>query len=347
MLNQILAKFKEEISNINEKKALNDLKLSYLGKSGIITLQFKKIVELNVENRKEYSSRVNLVKTEIETLIAAKLAKIQKQEIVKLLDSEKVDVTLPSRKKFYGSIHLISQVTEELLSIFSMFNLTAVEGPNIENDWYNFSALNIGSNHAARQMHDTFYLNNSDTSNQLLLRTHTSTIQIRAMEQQKPPIYLVAPGRVYRSDFDSTHTPMFHQIEGLIVDKNIHMGHLKHIIINFIKMFFERQDIEIMFRPSFFPFTEPSAEVDIKCWINNKWLEVLGCGIVHPNVLRNVNIDPDEYQGLAFGLGIERLAMLKYGITDLRKFFENDQRWLQHYSFSAFNIPTILHGLSR
>ncbi|KJV57521.1 phenylalanine--tRNA ligase, alpha subunit [Orientia chuto str. Dubai] len=347
MLNQILSKFREEISNINEKKALNNLKLRYLGKSGIITLQFKNIAELDIEHRRDYKSKVSLVKTEIETLISTKLAEIQKQEMIKLLDSEKIDVTLPSRKKFHGSIHPISQVTEELLSIFSMFNLKVFDGPNIESDWYNFSALNIGSNHAARQMHDTFYLNNSATSNQMLLRTHTSNVSIRIMEQQKPPIYLVAPGRVYRSDFDATHTPMFHQIDGIIVDKNIHMGHLKYIIINFIKMFFEKKDIEIIFRPSFFPFTEPSAEVDIKCSINNKWLEVLGCGMIHPNVLRNVNIDPDEYQAIAFGLGIERFAMLKYGITDLRKFFENDQRWLQYYSFSAFDIHTMLYGLSR
>ncbi len=346
MLDHILSTLKDEINNAHDIKAIDRIKLSYFGKNGIITLQLKNLAKLDINEKKEFGKKINVIKIQAEKIITQKLIEIREQEVFLSLQTDKLDVTLPARSKFKGSIHPISQVTEELLNIFSMFNFKIAEGPDIENDWYNFTALNIGMNHPARQMHDTFYLKNV-SNNQILLRTHTSTIQIRSMEQQKPPIYLIAPGRTYRSDSDTTHTPMFHQIEGLVIDKNINMGHLKYLITSFIKMFFEQEDIEIMFRPSFFPFTEPSAEVDIKSRQNNQWLEVLGCGMVHPNVLRNVNIDPEEHQGFAFGLGIERFAMLKYNISDLRKFFENDQRWLHHYSFSVFDIPQHINKVSK
>lgn len=345
MLNQILFEFKNKVNGIVNKKELHDLRISYLGKEGIVTLQLKQFTKLNINERKEIGKQIHAIKLQIESLVTSKLCEIEEQEMHQSLAAEKIDVTLPSRKLMQGSIHPISQAIEEMINILAQFNFKIVEGPNIENDWYNFTALNMPGNHPARQMHDTFYLNNASNNN-LLLRTHTSNVSIRTMEHMQPPIYIAAPGRTYRADSDATHTPMFHQMEGLIVDKNLHMGHLKYIVNKFLKMFFGIEDIEIMFRPSFFPFTEPSAEVDIKYPGQSKWLEVLGCGMLHPNVLRNVNIDPNEYQGLAFGVGIERLAMLKYGINDLRKLFENDQRWLKHYSFTTFNIPSTLRGLN-
>jgi phenylalanyl-tRNA synthetase alpha chain len=230
----------------------------------------------------------------------------------------------------------------ELLEIFVRLGCEVKEGNSIEDDWHNFTALNFPEHHPARQMHDTFYLQDDS-----LLRTHTSTVQIRSMISGKPPFRFVAPGRTYRSDSDMTHTPMFHQIEALVIDKDLHMGHLKHFVTEFIHQFFERDDMEVRLRPSFFPFTEPSAEVDIRMNSEGKWLEVLGCGMVHPNVLRNCNIDPEEYQGFALGMGVERFAMLKYGIEDLRQFFEGDKRWLDHYSFSAFDVPSFAGGLTR
>jgi len=260
---------------------------------------------------------------------------------------------LPGRTYFAGKIHPVSQVIDEVTSIFSEIGFSVEEGPDVENEYYNFSALNTPENHPARDMHDTFYL---DRSKDLLLRTHTSPVQIRTMLKGKPPFKIIAPGRTYRCDSDQTHSPMFHQLEGLHIDKNINMGHLKGCLYYFVKKFFEVEKVKIRFRPSHFPFTEPSAEVDIgykiqdgkiKIGEGDKWLEILGCGMVHPNVLKNVKVNPKQYQGYAFGVGIDRLAMLKYGINDLRAFFESDIRWLEFYGFDPLDVPTNYRGLSR
>jgi phenylalanyl-tRNA synthetase alpha chain len=278
---------------------------------------------------------------------------IEKKEINKKLEKEKIDITLPERPFVQGKIHPVSQVIDEISSIFSEIGFSVEEGPDVENEYNNFTALNTPDNHPARDMHDTFYL---DDTKELLLRTHTSPVQIRTMLNDKPPFKIIAPGRTYRSDSDQTHTPMFHQVEGLHIDKNINMGHLKGCLNYFIKEFFEVDKIKMRFRPSHFPFTEPSAEVDIGYEIKDgkivigegdKWLEVLGCGMVHPNVLKNVKVNPDEFQGYAFGIGIDRLAMLKYGINDLRAFFDCDYRWLNHFGFDPIDVPTNYRGLSR
>jgi phenylalanyl-tRNA synthetase alpha chain len=306
----------------------------------------KKLGQLDGEERKNFGLAINKVKEQIQELLSKRYSILEKEELNKRFYQEKLDLTIPARPYKQGSIHPITQCLDELIQIFAQLGFTIKYGPNIESDWYNFTALNIDENHPARQMHDTFYLQGQKDNN-VLLRTHTSPIQIRTMQSEKPPFRFIAPGRTYRSDSDMTHTPMFHQIEGLVIDKDIHMGHLKYVINDLISSFFEQSDIEVQFRPSFFPFTEPSAEVDIRIQGNNKWLEVLGCGMVHPNVLRNVGIDPNEYQGFAFGLGIERFAMLKYGIKDLRQFFEGDMRWLKHYGFSPFDIPSLVGGLTK
>jgi len=282
-----------------------------------------------------------------------KLVDFDQSEINKKLKNEKIDITLPGRTYFAGKIHPVSQVIDEVTSIFAEIGFSVEEGPDVENEYYNFSALNTPENHPARDMQDTFYL---DYSKDLLLRTHTSPVQIRTMLKSKPPFKIIAPGRTYRCDSDQTHSPMFHQLEGLHIDKNINMGHLKGCLYYFVKKFFEVEKVKIRFRPSHFPFTEPSAEVDIgykiqdgqiKIGEGDKWLEILGCGMVHPNVLKNVKVNPKQYQGYAFGVGIDRLAMLKYGINDLRAFFESDIRWLEFYGFDPLDVPTNYRGLSR
>ena len=269
------------------------------------------------------------------------------------MEKEKIDVTLPERSFARGKIHPVSQTIDEISSIFSEIGFCVEEGPDVENEYNNFTALNTPDNHPARDMHDTFYL---DEKKERLLRTHTSPVQIRTMLKDKPPFKIIAPGRTYRSDSDQTHSPMFHQVEGLHVDKNINMGHLKGCLNYFIKEFFEVKKIKMRFRPSHFPFTEPSAEVDIGYEIKDgkiiigegdQWLEILGCGMVHPNVLKNVKVDPTKFQGYAFGIGIDRLAMLKYGINDLRAFFDCDYRWLNHFGFDPLDVPTNYRGLSR
>tara|TARA_Y100000816_G_C26060476_1_gene556829 strand:+ start:40 stop:1107 length:1068 start_codon:yes stop_codon:yes gene_type:complete len=332
---------------------LNQIKSDLFGKNGLISTQFKKIGTIVESERKKFASDLNLVKDELQDLINSKINEVESAEINKRLDKEKIDITLPERSFVRGKIHPVSQTIDEISSIFSEIGFSVEEGPDVENEYNNFTALNTPDNHPARDMHDTFYL---DEKKQKLLRTHTSPVQIRTMLRDKPPFKIIAPGRTYRSDSDQTHSPMFHQVEGLHIDKNINMGHLKGCLNYFIKEFFEIEKIKMRFRPSHFPFTEPSAEVDIgyemkdgKILIGegNQWLEILGCGMVHPNVLKNAKVNPTKFQGYAFGIGIDRLAMLKYGINDLRAFFDCDYRWLNHFGFDPLDVPTNYRGLSR
>ena len=352
-----IIKIKEEYLNklqeISELKDINEIKSDLFGKNGKISNEFKKMGSLPSEDRKKVSLDLNATKNELQNLIEKKIKDIEINEINLKLKNEKVDVTLPERTFSRGKIHPVSQVIDEISSIFSEIGFNVEEGPDVENEYNNFTALNTPENHPARDMHDTFYL---DKNKKFLLRTHTSPVQVRTMLQGKPPFKIIAPGRTYRSDSDQTHTPMFHQVEGLHIDKNINMGHLKGCLNYFIKEFFEVEKIKMRFRPSHFPFTEPSAEVDIGYELKNgkiiigegdKWLEILGCGMVHPNVLKNVKVDPIKYQGYAFGMGIDRLAMLKYGINDLRAFFETDYRWLSHFGFDPLDVPSSYRGLSR
>ena len=352
-----IIKIKDEYLNklkeISDVKEINQLKSELFGKSGKISNEFKKMGSLNSEDRKKTSSELNDAKNELQNLIEKKIKDIEINEINLKLKNERVDVTLPGRSFKRGKIHPVSQVIDEISSIFSEIGFSVEEGPDVENEYNNFTALNTPENHPARDMHDTFYL---DKNKKFLLRTHTSPVQVRTMLDGKPPFKIIAPGRTYRSDSDQTHSPMFHQVEGLHIDKNINMSHLKGCLNYFIKEFFEVDKIKMRFRPSHFPFTEPSAEVDIGYELKDgkiiigegdKWLEILGCGMVHPNVLKNVKVDPNKYQGYAFGIGIDRLAMLKYGINDLRAFFETDYRWLSHFGFDPLDVPSSYRGLSR
>ena len=352
-----LKKMKDEfLSKLREKldlSEINQIKADLFGKNGLVSLQFKKIGTIAESERKKFASDLNVIKNELQDLINSKINELQNEEINKRLQKEKIDVTLPGRSFVRGKIHPVSQTIDEISSIFSEIGFSVEEGPDVENEYNNFTALNTPDNHPARDMHDTFYL---DEKKQKLLRTHTSPVQIRTMLKGKPPFRIIAPGRTYRSDSDQTHSPMFHQVEGLHIDKNINMGHLKGCLNYFIKEFFEIDKIKMRFRPSHFPFTEPSAEVDIgyemkdgKIIIGegNQWLEILGCGMVHPNVLKNVKVDPKNFQGYAFGIGIDRLAMLKYGINDLRAFFDCDYRWINHFGFDPLDVPTNYRGLSR
>ena len=332
---------------------INEIKSNLFGKSGLISSQFKKIGSIAENERKKFASDLNVIKDELQNLIDRKINEIQNLEVNEKLEKEKIDITLPERTFIRGKIHPVSQTIDEISSIFSEIGFSVEEGPDLENEYNNFTALNTPDNHPARDMHDTFYL---DEKKEKLLRTHTSPVQIRTMQKNKPPFKIIAPGRTYRSDSDQTHAPMFHQVEGLHIDKEINMGHLKGCLNYFIKEFFEVAKIKMRFRPSHFPFTEPSAEVDIGYEIKdgkiiigegNQWLEILGCGMVHPNVLKNVKVDPTKFQGYAFGIGIDRLAMLKYGINDLRAFFDCDYRWLNHFGFDPLDVPTNYRGLSR
>ena len=344
-----------KIEAANDLKSLEEVRVTALGKKGAITDLMKTLGKLDGEERKQKGQELNALKDEIADFIKAREAKLKKEEMDKRLATETLDVTLPPLPKKMGHVHPISQTMEELQKIFAEMGFSVAEGPDIEDDWHNFTALNFPPGHPAREMQDTFFLP-SDPNEQnaeiatKVLRTHTSSVQIREMEKHGAPIKIICMGRVYRSDYDMTHTPMFHQVEGLYVNKNVNMGHLKGCLIEFLSAYFEVEDLPIRLRPSFFPFVEPGAEVDIGCSRKNgelkiaraeneleqEWLEVLGCGMVHPNVLKNCGIDPDEYQGFAFGTGIDRLAMLKYGIPDLRSMFESDTRWLQHYGFNLF-----------
>ena len=352
-LKKIRDEYLSKLKSRLDLSQVNQLKVDLFGKNGLITNQFKKIGSISDSERKVYATELNNIKVELQNLINSKINEIEISEINKKLQKEKIDITLPERPIIRGKIHPVSQTIDEISSIFSEIGFSVEEGPDVENEYNNFTALNTPDHHPARDMHDTFYL---DEKKQKLLRTHTSPVQIRTMIKDKPPFKIIAPGRTYRSDSDQTHAPMFHQVEGLHVDKDINMGHLKGCLNYFIKEFFEVDKIKMRFRPSHFPFTEPSAEVDIGYKIQNgkivigegdQWLEILGCGMVHPNVLKNVKVNPDKFQGYAFGIGIDRLAMLKYGINDLRAFFECDYRWLNHFGFDPLDVPTNYRGLSR
>ena len=352
-LKKIKDEFLAKLSGKLDISEINQIKSDLFGKSGLISTQFKKIGTIAESERKKFASDLNIIKDELQDLINSKTNELKSAEINEKLEKEKIDITLPERSFVRGKIHPVSQTIDEISSIFSEIGFSVEEGPDVENEYNNFTALNTPENHPARDMHDTFYL---DEKKQKLLRTHTSPVQIRTMLKDKPPFKIIAPGRTYRSDSDQTHSPMFHQVEGLHIDKNINMGHLKGCLNYFIKEFFEVDKIKMRFRPSHFPFTEPSAEVDIgyemkdgKIIIGegNQWLEILGCGMVHPNVLKNVKVDPSKFQGYAFGIGIDRLAMLKYGINDLRAFFDCDYRWLNHFGFDPLDVPTNYRGLSR
>ena len=346
---EILLKLKSKL-NLSE---VNQMKSDLFGKNGLVSSQFKKIGTIAETERKKFASELNVIKDELQDLINLKIKEIENEEIKEKLQKEKIDITLPERPFVRGKIHPVSQTIDEISSIFSEIGFSVEEGPDVESEYNNFTALNTPENHPARDMHDTFYL---DEKKERLLRTHTSPVQIRTMLKDKPPFKIIAPGRTYRSDSDQTHAPMFHQVEGLHIDKDINMGHLKGCLNYFIKEFFELDKIKMRFRPSHFPFTEPSAEVDIGYEMKDgkivigegdQWLEILGCGMVHPNVLRNVKVDPIKFQGYAFGMGIDRLAMLKYGINDLRAFFDCDYRWLNHFGFDPLDVPTNYRGLSR
>ena len=352
-LKKIRDEFVSKLEGKIDLSEINQIKSELFGKNGLVSSQFKKIGTIVESERKKFASDLNIIKDELQDLINSKINELEKFEINKKLEKEKVDITLPERSFVRGKIHPVSQTIDEISSIFSEIGFSVEEGPDVENEYNNFTALNTPDNHPARDMHDTFYL---DEKKQKLLRTHTSPVQIRTMLKDKPPFKIIAPGRTYRSDSDQTHAPMFHQVEGLHIDKNINMGHLKGCLNYFIKEFFEVDKIKMRFRPSHFPFTEPSAEVDIGYEIKdgkiiigegNQWLEILGCGMVHPNVLKNVKVDPTKFQGYAFGIGIDRLAMLKYGINDLRAFFDCDYRWLNHFGFDPLDVPTNYRGLSR
>ena len=338
--------------------ALQDVRVAYLGKNGLLAAHpyFQTIKTAAPEEKKVIGSDRAAATSALTEEIENRKSALELSELNERIAKECVDITLPASPALRGSIHPITQVTEELIAIFADFGFSVAEGPEIEDDFHNFTALNIPESHPARQMHDTFYLKGKMADGQhAVLRTHTSPVQIRTMIGQKPPIRIIAPGTTYRSDSDMTHTPMFHQIEGLVIEKNVHMGHLKGLLHDALAAFFGLEKLPMRFRASFFPFTEPSAEVDIGCkrgkdalviGEGNDWLEVAGCGMVHPNVLRNCGLDPTQWQGFAFGCGIERLAMLKYNIPDLRTMFEGDVRWLKHYGFSALDIPNLVKGVA-
>jgi phenylalanyl-tRNA synthetase alpha chain len=335
--------------------ALEAERVAALGKQGAITQLLKTLGGMTPEQRQAEGPRIHGLREQVTGAIAARKAALERAELDRRLATETLDMTLPVSAGEQGSVHPVSQVMDELAEIFADLGFSVATGPEIEDDWRNFTALNIPESHPARAMHDTFYFDRTDDEGRkMLLRTHTSPVQIRTMMSQKPPIRIIAPGRTYRSDSDATHTPMFHQVEGLVIDKGIHLGHLKWTLETFLKAFFERDGIVLRLRPSYFPFTEPSAEVDVGyTMVNGRrvlggadgWMELLGSGMVHPRVIAACGLDPEEWQGFAFGCGIDRLAMLKYGMDDLRAFFDGDLRWLRHYGFKALDVPTLSGGV--
>jgi phenylalanyl-tRNA synthetase alpha chain len=354
-LSQLQSEALAAVAATSSLPALEEVRVAYLGKKGKVTELMKTLGAMAPEERKAFGATVNQVKDTVSIAIDSRRAVLEQSAIAGRLQSEWLDISQPIRPERSGRIHPITQVIDEITAIFADLGFSVAEGPEIESDHYNFEALNFPAHHPARDMHDTFFLQ-GDGKNKTLLRTHTSPVQIRTMKNGKPPFRFIAPGKTFRCDSDMTHTPMFHQIEGFVLDKKIHMGHLKGTIEHLVNTFFEVKDVPVRFRPSFFPFTEPSAEVDIGCsrengelkiGVGKDWLEVMGCGMIHPNVLKNCGIDPNEWQGFAFGLGVERFAMLKYGIPDLRTFFESDIRWLQHYGFGALDIPSLVRGISQ
>jgi phenylalanyl-tRNA synthetase alpha chain len=384
-LDQLSGDLLARISSAGDLAALEGERVSALGKQGRITLLLKTLGGMTPEQRQSEGPRIHALREAVTEAIAARKAALESEALERRLATEGLDLTLPVAPAAQGSVHPVSQVMDELAEIFADMGFSVATGPEIEDDWHNFTALNFPPDHPARAMHDTFYLREAggegdsrhpggsrdlqeegrggsprgpgfrrDDGEPMLLRTHTSPVQIRAMQSQKPPIYIIAPGRTYRSDNDSTHTPMFHQVEGLVIDRGIHLGHLKWTLETFLKAFFEREDIVLRLRPSYFPFTEPSAEVDVGFTRvkgrrvlggTEGWMELLGSGMVHPRVIANCGLDPEEWQGFAFGCGIDRLAMLKYGMDDLRAFFDGDLRWLRHYGFAALDVPTLSGGV--
>lgn len=349
--------FLAAIADAVEERTLEDVRVAALGKKGRVSELMKGLGGMSPEERKTMGPLLNGLKDRLTDAIAARKAALAEAALETRLSSERIDVTLPVREQALeaGRIHPLTQVWDEVVAVFADMGFTVEQGPDIESDHYNFTALNFPEGHPAREMHDTFYFETRADGTRPLLRTHTSPVQVRTMERGKPPFRFICPGRTYRCDSDQTHTPQFHQIEGLVVDETTHLGHLKWTLEEFLRAFFEVDGVELRMRPSFFPFTEPSMEVDVRCArLGNEirigegddWLEILGCGMVHPNVLRAAGVDPDRYQGFAFGMGLDRLAMLKYGIPDLRAFFESDLRWLRHYGFSALDVPTLAGGLS-
>jgi phenylalanyl-tRNA synthetase alpha chain len=368
-IDQMQADLRAQIGAADSLNAIEAIRVAALGKSGTVTALLKTLGGMTPEQRQSEGPRINGLRESVSAAITARKADLESAELAAALAAERVDLTLPAPEVPRGSVHPVAQVMDELAEIFADLGFAVAEGPEIEDDWHNFSALNIPETHPARAMHDTFYFpdqmmvedpgSESGASRKMLLRTHTSPVQIRTMVTQEPPIRIIAPGRVYRSDSDATHTPMFHQIEGLVIDRGIHLGHLKWTLETFLKAFFEREDISLRLRPSYFPFTEPSVEVDVGYTLvggkrviggsgdaaDGGWMEVLGSGMVHPKVIAACGLDPDIWQGFAFGTGVDRLAMLKYGMDDLRAFFDGDMRWLGHYGFGALDVPTLSGGV--
>jgi phenylalanyl-tRNA synthetase alpha chain len=356
-LDQLKSDWLARIDGARDPAALEAERVAALGKQGAVTGLLKTLGGMTPEERGEQGPRIHALREAVTGAIAARKEALDTAALEQRLATERLDLSLPVDIGPQGSVHPISQVMDELAEIFADLGFNVATGPEIEDDWRNFTALNIPETHPARAMHDTFYFGDNQRDaegRRMLLRTHTSPVQIRAMMSEAPPLRLIAPGRVYRSDSDATHTPMFHQVEGLVIDKGITLGHLKWTLETFLKAFFERDDIVLRLRPSYFPFTEPSAEVDIGYTLQNgrralggtdHWMELLGSGMVHPRVLANCGLDPDEWQGFAFGCGIDRLAMLKYGMDDLRAFFDGDIRWLKHYGFRALDVPTLSGGV--
>ncbi|RAI03338.1 phenylalanine--tRNA ligase subunit alpha [Acuticoccus sediminis] len=357
-LDEMEAAIAAEIAAANDEASLEQVRISALGKKGSVSERMKTLGSMSPDERKVMGPALNGLKARVTDAIAARREALKTVALERQLVEERLDVSLDPRANGLtrGRIHPISQVWEELSAIFADLGFRVAEGPDIETDDLNFTKLNFPEGHPARDMHDTFFLPERPDGTRRLLRTHTSPVQIRTMLKQKPPIRIIAPGRTYRCDSDQTHTPMFHQVEGLVVDKESHVGHLKWVLTEFCRAFFEVEDAAMRFRPSYFPFTEPSYEVDIRCrrsadgielGVGDDWLEILGSGMVHPNVLANCGLDPDVYQGFAWGMGIDRIAMLKYGMPDLRDLFEGDARWLTHYGFQPLDRPSLAGGLSR
>ena len=357
-MDDLKQKYLSQIANAGDEAALEDIRLGAVGKKGEVALKMRELGKMTPEERQVAGPALNALKDEINSALAAKKAALGDAALDERLRSEWLDVTLPSRGRHAGTLHPVSQVTEELTAIFAEMGFSVAEGPRIDTDWYNFDALNIPGHHPARAEMDTFYMARAEGDERPphVLRTHTSPVQTRTMEAEGAPLRIICPGGVYRADYDQTHTPMFHQVEGLAIDKDISMANLKWTLEEFFSAFFEIDGIKTRFRASHFPFTEPSAEVDIQCsWVDGQlrigegdgWMEVLGSGMVHPKVLAAGGIDPDVWQGFAFGMGIDRIAMLKYGIPDLRAFFDSDLRWLRHYGFASLDQPNLHGGLSR
>ncbi len=343
------------IAAARDETGLESVRVAAIGRKGSISERLKLLGRMSSDERKQAGAMLNALKDKVTEALARRRREMSEASVEARVAGERVDVTLPERPEARGTVHPVSQVWEEVVQIWGDLGFSVAEGPHIEDDFHNFTALNMPPEHPARQEHDTFYFREKSDGSRMVLRTHTSPVQIRTMLATAPPIRIIAPGRTFRCDSDQTHTPMFHQVEGLLIDEDTHLGHLKWALAEFCKAFFELDDVAMRFRASHFPFTEPSMEIDINCsWDGGQvkigrgtsWLEILGSGMVHPNVMRAGGIDPDRYQGWAFGMGLDRLAMLKYGIPDLRAFFESDLRWLRHYGFDALDVPTLASGLS-